>query len=63
MVGWQDAREKLHQRQVEAAKATAVPPKPSGASTPTAAPTASSADSAPRKKHHAQHVGKRKRRY
>jgi protein-export membrane protein SecD/preprotein translocase SecF subunit len=63
MVGWQNAREKLHQRQVEAAKATAVPPKPSGASTPTAAPTASSADDAPRKKHHAQHVGKRKRRY
>jgi SecD/SecF fusion protein len=63
MVGWQDAREKLHQRQVEAAKATAVAPKPSGASTPTAAPTTSSADNAPRKKHHAQHVGKRKRRY
>jgi SecD/SecF fusion protein len=63
MVGWQDAREKLHQRQVEAAKATAVAPKPSGASTPTAAPTASSADDTPRKKHHAQHVGKRKRRY
>jgi len=64
MVGWQDAREKLHQRQMEAAKATAVAPtKPSSASTPTAAPTASSADDAPRKKHHAQHVGKRKRRY
>jgi SecD/SecF fusion protein len=63
MVDWQDAREKLHQRQAEAAKATAVAPKPSGASTPTAAPTASSADDAPRKKHHAQHVGKRKRRY
>jgi protein-export membrane protein SecD/preprotein translocase SecF subunit len=63
MVDWQDAREKLHQRQAEAAKATAVAPKPSSASTPTAAPTASSADDAPRKKHHAQHVGKRKRRY
>jgi len=63
MVDWQDAREKLHQRQAEAAKATAVAPKPSGASTPTAAPTASSADNTPRKKHHAQHVGKRKRRY
>ena len=63
MVGWQDAREKLHQRQAEAAKATAVAPKPSSAPTPTAAPTASSADDAPRKKHHAQHVGKRKRRY
>jgi preprotein translocase SecF subunit len=64
MVGWQNAREKLHQRQVEAAKATAfTPTKPSGASTPTAAPTASSADDTPRKKHHAQHVGKRKRRY
>jgi preprotein translocase SecF subunit len=63
MVGWQNAREKLHQRQAEAAKATAVAPKPSGASTPTAAPTASSADDTPRKKHHAQHVGKRKRRY
>jgi SecD/SecF fusion protein len=63
MVGWQDAREKLHQRQAEAAKATAVAPKPSSAPTPTAAPTATSADDAPRKKHHAQHVGKRKRRY
>jgi SecD/SecF fusion protein len=63
MVDWQDAREKLHQRQAEAAKATAVAPKPSGASTPTTAPTASSADNTPRKKHHAQHVGKRKRRY
>lgn len=63
MVGWQDAREKLHQRQAEAAKVTAVAPKPSGASTPTAAPTTSSADDAPRKKHHAPHVGKRKRRY
>jgi len=63
MVDWQDAREKLHQRQAEAAKATAVAPKPSGASTPTAAPTTSSADNTPRKKHHAQHVGKRKRRY
>jgi len=63
MVDWQDAREKLHQRQAEAAKATAVAPKPSGASTPTAAPTTSSADNAPRKKHHAPHVGKRKRRY
>jgi preprotein translocase subunit SecD len=63
MVGWQDAREKLHQRQAEAAKATAVASKPGSAPTPTAAPTASSADSAPRKKHHAPHVGKRKRRY
>jgi SecD/SecF fusion protein len=63
MVGWQDAREKLHQRQVEAAKATAVAPKPGSAPTPTAAPTARSADDAPRKKHHAPHVGKRKRRY
>ena len=63
MVGWQDAREKLHQRQIEAAKATAVAPKPSGAPTPTATPTASGTDDAPRKKHHAQHVGKRKRRY
>jgi SecD/SecF fusion protein len=63
MVDWQDAREKLHQRQAEAAKATAVAPKPSGASTPTTAPTASNADNTPRKKHHAPHVGKRKRRY
>jgi preprotein translocase subunit SecD len=64
MVGWQNAREKLHQRQMEAAKATAfTPTKPSGTSTTTAAPTASSADDTPRKKHHAQHVGKRKRRY
>jgi SecD/SecF fusion protein len=50
MVDWQDAREKLHQRQAEAAKATAVAPKPSGASTPTAAPTASSADRRPAQK-------------
>jgi SecD/SecF fusion protein len=63
MVGWQDAREKLHQRQAEATKATAVAPKPGSAPTPTAAPTARSADDAPRKKHHAPHVGKRKRRY
>jgi SecD/SecF fusion protein len=63
MVGWQDAREKLHQRQAEAAKVTAVAPKPGSAPTPTAAPTARSADDAPRKKHHAPHVGKRKRRY
>jgi protein-export membrane protein SecD/preprotein translocase SecF subunit len=63
MVGWQDAREKLHQRQAEATKATAVVPKPGSAPTPTAAPTARSADDAPRKKHHAPHVGKRKRRY
>jgi hypothetical protein len=64
MVGWQNAREKLHQRQAEAAKATALTPtKPSGAPTSTATPTASNADNAPRKKHHAQHVGKRKRRY
>jgi len=63
MVGWQGAREKLHQRQAAAAKATAVAPKPSGAPTPTATPTASSTDDAPRKKRPAHHVGKRKRRY
>ena len=62
MVGWQDAREKLHQRQAEAAKATAVASKPSSAPTPTAS-SSSSSDDAPRKKHHAPHVGKRKRRY
>ncbi len=66
MVSWQGAREKLHQRQVEAAKATAVAPKASAASPPTSAANATSAadsEDAPRKKHHAQHVGKRKRRY
>ena len=64
MVGWQNAREKLHQRQMEAARATAVAPtKPSSVSTSAAAPTASTTDDTPRKKHHAQHVGKRKRRY
>jgi hypothetical protein len=62
MVDWQDAREKLHQRQAEAAKVTAVAPKPSSAPTPTAS-SSSSSDDAPRKKHHAPHVGKRKRRY
>lgn len=63
MVSWQDAREKLHQRQAEAAKATAVAPKASDAATPSAAPAASARDDTPRKKHQAQHVGKRKRRY
>ncbi|MCS7209058.1 MAG: protein translocase subunit SecD [Fimbriimonadales bacterium] len=67
MVSWQDAREKLHQRQVEAARATAIPTK-SGQPTSSATPTESAtppatASSAPRKKHHAPHVGKRKRRY
>ncbi|GIV08180.1 MAG: hypothetical protein KatS3mg019_0271 [Fimbriimonadales bacterium] len=58
MVSWQDAREKLHQRQVEAAKATAAAPQAVNAPTPSATDRDTS-----RKKHHAQHVGKRKRRY
>ncbi|GIV11705.1 MAG: hypothetical protein KatS3mg020_1196 [Fimbriimonadales bacterium] len=58
MVSWQDAREKLHQRQVEAAKATATAPQAVNAPTPSATDRDTS-----RKKHHAQHVGKRKRRY
>lgn len=45
MVSWQGAREKLHQRQMEAAKATAVAPKASGASTPAGAANATSAPS------------------
>lgn len=63
MVSWQDTREKLHQRQAEAAKATAVAPKAADAAAPRAAPAASARDDKPRKKHQAQHVGKRKRRY
>ena len=63
MVSWQDTREKLHQRQAEAAKATAVAPKAADAATPTATPSASTRGETPRKKHQAQHVGKRKRRY
>lgn len=63
MVSWQDTREKLHQRQAEAAKTTAVAPKVADAATPSAAPAASAHDDTPRKKHQAQHVGKRKRRY
>ncbi|MCS7190309.1 MAG: protein translocase subunit SecF, partial [Fimbriimonadales bacterium] len=65
MVSWQNAREKLYQRQVEAAKATAIPNRPS---TPTGTatggtPTATGGETTPRKKRPAQHVGKRKRRY
>lgn len=66
MVGWQDAREKLHQRQAAAAKATATTPRPSqptSSAAPTNAEPASTASGETRKKHHAQHVGKRKRRY
>ncbi|MFN7162585.1 MAG: protein translocase subunit SecF, partial [Fimbriimonadales bacterium] len=66
MVGWQDAREKLHQRQAEAAKATATTPRPSqptSSAAPTNAEPAPTASGETRKKHHAQHVGKRKRRY
>ncbi len=66
MVSWQDAREKLHQRQAEAAKATATTPKAAqptrGTATADGEPAATGGDAA-RKKHHAQHVGKRKRRY
>ncbi len=66
MVGWQDAREKLHQRQAAAAKATATTPRPSqptSSAAPTNAEPAPTASGETRKKHHAQHVGKRKRRY
>ncbi len=66
MVGWQDAREKLHQRQAAAAKATATTPRPSqptSSAAPTNAEPASTASGETRKKRHAQHVGKRKRRY
>ncbi|MCX7993201.1 MAG: protein translocase subunit SecF, partial [Fimbriimonadales bacterium] len=68
MVSWQDAREKLHQRQMEAAKATATTPKaaqPASSVTPAdGEPTATATGGdASRKKHQVQHVGKRKRRY
>ncbi|MDW8052895.1 MAG: hypothetical protein RMJ83_10520, partial [Armatimonadota bacterium] len=66
MISWQSAREKLHQRQEAAAKATAIPVQPTQTAQPTT-PTASTAPAtsgeATRKKHRAQHVGKRKRRY
>ncbi|GIV05421.1 MAG: hypothetical protein KatS3mg016_0996 [Fimbriimonadales bacterium] len=66
MVSWQDAREKLHQRQVEAMKATAIPTKPVAPSSETpseGAPVAAGSDTTTRKKRPAPHSGKRKRRY
>lgn len=66
MISWQDAREKLHQRQVEAMKATAIPTKPvaSPPATPTEnAPAAAGGNAATRKKRPTPHSGKRKRRY
>ncbi|MFN3689390.1 MAG: protein translocase subunit SecF, partial [Fimbriimonadales bacterium] len=66
MVSWQDAREKLHRRQEAAARATAVPAQSAkpASNAPTAEGAATPAPSGgTRKKHHAPHVGKRKRRY
>jgi protein-export membrane protein SecD/preprotein translocase SecF subunit len=65
MVSWQDAREKLHQRQVEAMKATAIPTKPvvPSSETPSEGASAVAGNNAPRKKRPTPHTGKRKRRY
>ncbi len=67
MVSWQDAREKLHQRQEAAAKATATPAsrpaQSTGDATPAGSATTASSGEGARKKHHAPHTGKRKRRY
>jgi len=66
MVSWQSAREKLHQRQEAAAKATAAPTPPTQTAQPPSGSTSTATTAgsdAPRKKHRAQHVGKRKRRY
>ena len=66
MVSWQGAAERMRERQMAAAKATAVPSKPASApSTPaqTSTPAASEQDATPKKKARAAHVGKRKRRY
>jgi protein-export membrane protein SecD/preprotein translocase SecF subunit len=65
MVSWQDAREKLHQRQEEAMKATAIPTKsaPSTSATPAEGTPAAAGGDVARKKRPAPHSGKRKRRY
>ncbi|MFN7015965.1 MAG: protein translocase subunit SecF, partial [Fimbriimonadales bacterium] len=66
MVSWQSAQEKLHQRQAAAAKATAVPAQSAkpASNAPTAEHAATPAPSGgTRKKRHAPHTGKRKRRY
>ncbi len=66
MVSWQGAQERARERQLAAAKATATAPtsKPTSASTPEqATASATASNDTPRKKHRAEHVGKRKRRY
>ncbi|MER3558248.1 MAG: protein translocase subunit SecF [Armatimonadota bacterium] len=64
MVSWQGAAERMRERQLAAAKATAVQAK----STPASSASGGSSDtgdtaSAPKKKVRTAHVGKRKRRY
>ena len=66
MVSWQSAQEKLHQRQEAAAKATAVPAqsaKPTSSAAPAQGAATTAHSEGGRKKHHAPHTGKRKRRY
>lgn len=69
MVSWQGASERLRERQLAAARATATQPKagpPSTASTapsPTESASTGSAETPPKKKARPAHAGKRKRRY
>jgi len=66
MVSWQGAQERARERQLSAAKATAVKPTGESAPTPTSAssaPASTATSEAPRKKHRSEHTGKRKRRY
>lgn len=65
MVSWQGAAERMRERQLAAAKATAVQAKPTPAPSASggASDTGNTPASAPKKKVRSAHVGKRKRRY
>lgn len=65
MVSWQGAAERMRERQIAAAKATAVPQKPTtAASTPSPSTTEANAQGeTTQTKKRPAHVGKRKRRY
>ncbi len=65
MVSWQGAAERMRERQIAAAKATAVPQKPTtAASTPSPSTTEANAQGeTTQKKKRPAHAGKRKRRY
>ncbi len=63
MVSWQGAQERLRERQLQAAQATATTPKATtqvGGSTPAGTASTQASD---KKRHRSAHVGKRKRRY